>query len=243
MHALNSEPGRPMPASIGPTAKSLDTPRAAAIAGIVFAALFAAALLTLAELPILNATDEQVADWFAGGQDTVLMIGTLYLMPFAAIFFLWFLAVVRDHVGEREDRFFGTVFYGSGLLFVALLLTGAGVLGSVVVSVRYLGQPPPSAETLDTIRAVGYTLLLTMASRAVALFMLATATVGLRFGVFPRWFTVVGYVIGLTLLLVVAFWDAVMYVVPAWVAFVSLFILRRGPRALDSAVTTEGQAG
>lgn len=216
------------PSSLRPSQRSLETPRAAGVAGIAFSILFAFTLYALRDLPVLNATDEEIAEWFASGSDTLVMIGTLYLVPFSGIAFLWFLAVVRDHIGEREDRFFGTVFYGSGLMFVILLFVVAGVVGSFVVGVRFLDQPPPRAETLDTLRSVGYTLLLTMASRAVAMFMLATATIGLRFGVFPRWFALVGYAIGLTLLLVVTFWDTVMYVVPAWVAFVSLFILRRG---------------
>ena len=39
-----------------------------------------------------------------------------------------------------------------------------------------------------------------------------------------------------------AFWDTVMYVVPAWVAFVSLFILRNQRRRGCEADTT-GDAG
>ena len=43
------------------------------------------------------------------------------LMPFAGIAFLWFIAVVRDRLGGFEDRFFTTVFLGSGLLFLAMM--------------------------------------------------------------------------------------------------------------------------
>ena len=32
------------------------------------------------------------------------------------IAFLWFIGVIRDRVGDREDRFFATVFLGSGVL-------------------------------------------------------------------------------------------------------------------------------
>jgi hypothetical protein len=31
----------------------------------------------------------------------------LNLVPFAGIAFLWFIGVIRDRIGEREDRFFG----------------------------------------------------------------------------------------------------------------------------------------
>jgi hypothetical protein len=39
----------------------------------------------------------------------------LNLVPFAGIAFLWFIGVLRDRLGELEDRFFATVFLGSGL--------------------------------------------------------------------------------------------------------------------------------
>ena len=45
----------------------------------------------------------------------------LNLLPFARIAFLWLIAVLRDRLGELEDRFFTTVFLGSGLLFVAMI--------------------------------------------------------------------------------------------------------------------------
>ena len=208
------------------------------MAGIAFAVLFALAITLLNDLPVFEAGDAAIEAWFAAGDDITVVVSALYLLPFAAIAFLWFLAVVRDQIGEREDRFFGTVFYGSGILFVALLLTSAGVIGSMVVGVRFLGQEAPSAETFDTIQAMGYTLLLMIGSRAVALFVLSTATIGLRFGVFPRWFVLVGYAIGLILLLVVTFWELVMYVVSAWVLLVSLFILRRAPES--QATSAEG---
>jgi hypothetical protein len=47
------------------------------------------------------------------------------LLPFVGIAFLWFIAVVRDRLGQREGRFFATVFFGSGLLFIAMVFNAA----------------------------------------------------------------------------------------------------------------------
>jgi hypothetical protein len=58
----------------------------------------------------------------------------LNLIPFAGIAFLWFLGVVRDRIGEREDRFFAKVFLGSGLLFVGMMFVGAAVAGGPIAS-------------------------------------------------------------------------------------------------------------
>ncbi len=54
------------------------------------------------------------------------------LLPFAGIAFLWFIGVVRDRIGDHEDRFFATVFFGSGLLFLAMLFASAAVAGGII---------------------------------------------------------------------------------------------------------------
>ena len=55
-------------------------------------------------------------------------------MPFAGIAFLWFIGVLRDRLGELEDRFFATVFFGSGLLFLAMLFASAAVAGGIIIA-------------------------------------------------------------------------------------------------------------
>ena len=215
---------------ISGTRDRLRAPWAAGIAGLVFAALFVIALLLLRSVPIYDEDDQAIADWFASGGDTTIVVSALYLIPFAAVMFLWFVAVIRDQIGDREDQFFATAFFGSGLLFVALLFVEAAVAGSLVVGVRYLGQAPPGAEMVGATRSLAYVVMFGMATRAAAVFMLATATVGLRSGVFPRWFAIVGYVIGLILLFVVSFFDWVVLLIPIWVAFVSIVILTRQRR-------------
>ena len=170
------------------------------------------------------------ARWTQGtvaGQNTAMVIGGLYLAPFAGIMFLWFVAVIRDQIGEREDRFFATVFFGSGLLFVGLLFTTAAVVSTPTTLVQFLGEEPLSAESMSLLRGLGYTLLFALATRAAAVFMLATATIGIKSGVFPRWFALIGALLGLVLLVAVSFYDWLILVLPGWVALVSLFILRR----------------
>ena len=98
-------PRRSMPI-IEEAGRQLRAPWAASIAGLLFSVLFTAALV------LVRSQSDQ------SGQNTAVVIGGLYLAPFAGIMFLWFVAVIRDQIGEREDRFFATVFFGSGLLFV-----------------------------------------------------------------------------------------------------------------------------
>ena len=164
---------------------------------------------------------------FATGQDLSVIVGGLYLAPFSGVAFLWFVAVIRDQVGEREDRFFATVFFGSGLLFVALVFAASAAASSMVVGVRYLDLPPPSAADIDLMRSLSYTLLFAFSTRAAAVFLISAATIGFRSSTFPNWFAWTGYVLGVVLLVVVTIYDWAILVLPVWVAVVSLFILRR----------------
>ena len=216
-----------VPAVVDEAGRQLRAPWAASIAGLLFAVLFTAALLLMRGSPLVTADDAELARLFAAGKDLSFVVGGLYLAPFAGILFLWFVAVIRDQVGEREDRFFATVFFGSGLLFVALLFAASAAASALVVGVRYLHLPPPSAADMGLMRSLSYTLLCAFATRAGAVFLLSIATLGLRSRTFPNWFAWTGYLLGAVLLLVVTVWDWIVLVLPAWVAIVSLFILRR----------------
>ena len=220
--------------------QQLRAPWAASVAGILFALLFTAALLLMRGSPLAADSNREMAQLFAEGRDQWLLVGGLYLAPFAGIMFLWFIAVVRDQLGEREDRFFATVFFGSGLLFVALLFAASAVASAVVVGYRYLGFDAPTVDQMRLVRSLSYTLLFAFASRAAAVFLLSIATLGLRSRTFPRWLAWAGSLFGIVLLLVVTFWDWIVLLLPAWVAVASGFILRQ-ERALRR--TTPAAAG
>lgn len=123
----------------GTTLRRLTAPRAAAVAGILFAVLFAASLVLmrtgLGDDPFVG------TQWFERGASQVRI--ALVLMPFAGIAFLWFIGVVRDRLGEFEDRFFSTVFFGSGLLFLAMVFISSAVAGGLLV---YGGTEAPTAD-------------------------------------------------------------------------------------------------
>src|SRR5690348_12366840 len=92
-------------------------PRAAAIAGIMFAVLLITSqLLIRISIP---ANPLGPAQEVINRSNTISL--ALNLLPFAGLAFLWFIAVLRDRLGDREDRFFATVFLGSGLLYIAMM--------------------------------------------------------------------------------------------------------------------------
>jgi len=122
------------PAGEGPLAdrSALRTPRAAAVAGIVFSVLLISSLVLLRiSVPAESAVP---GTWLTdSGKRTAVAIG-LNLIPFAGIAFLWFIGVIRDRIGTHEDRFFATVFLGSGLLLVGMLFVAAAVAGGLFVT-------------------------------------------------------------------------------------------------------------
>jgi hypothetical protein len=85
----------------------------------------------------------------------------LNLLPFAGLAFLWFIGVVRDRIGEGEDRFFATVFLGSGLLFIAMLFATGAIAGGLMLT----GDQGPNPDVWSFGRRVTYTLLTVYAMR------------------------------------------------------------------------------
>jgi hypothetical protein len=122
------------------------TPRAAAIAGIIFSLL----LITSALLIWISILANPLGPAMDVVNHSKTISLALNLMPFAGIAFLWFIAVVRDRLGELEDRFFSTVFLGSGLLYIVMTFIGAGVAGGIV---RILGS-----RSENLIQSGGYAL-------------------------------------------------------------------------------------
>ena len=110
------------------TRTSLRTPKAAAIAGIVFSIL----LVVIVSLLRLAVPDDPLEPgaWLSTNSKSVAL--AINLVPFDGVAFLWFIGVLRDRLGQREDRFFSTVFFGSGLLFLAMLFTAGGVIAAII---------------------------------------------------------------------------------------------------------------
>ena len=206
--------------------RRLETPRAAAVAGIAFAVLFVASIVLLRNHPVGGSTATEIRDFYLGAHANQVALVGVYLVPFSGIAFLWFIAVIRNMIADREDRFFATVFLGSGLLFVAMLFIAAGVGGALLVAVKFQHEPLPSADTVVLVRSFAFGFLFIYAMRMAAVFMIVVSTIAMRLGVLPRWLVVGGYIAALVLMLNVSYTETLILVFPAWVAAVSVVILR-----------------
>ena len=213
--------------------RAIRTPRAAALAGIAFSVLFAVALVLLHE--VVPEDPEDAGQWLADSSRRGAVVFALGLVPFAGIAFLWFVGVIRDRVGDAEDRFFATVFLGSGLLFVAMLFVAAAVAAGVVSVAGDDADRLVATGTWAVGRRTVNELMLVYALRMAAVFTLATSTILLRARVAPRWLAVSGYAIAAMLLLTVGHLPWVELLFPAWVLVLSAHVLVAGWRSGRSA--------
>jgi hypothetical protein len=204
---------------------SLKTPRAAAIAGIIFAVLYGTSrvLLHLAIPP------DVIPDTLWLGANAGMTSFALNLIPFAGIAFLWFIGVIRDLLGEMEDRLFATVFLGSGLLFLVLTFMAGALAGGMLSAIL---QSNTITETgLYTFnRAVLYQIINIYSIRMAGVFMISMGTIWLRTGLMHRGWAYLTFVLALVLLLSIQFSFWVILIFPVWVFVVSVLILIRNLR-------------
>lgn len=207
-----------------PILARLRAPKAAAIAGIIFAVLIFIAITLL-----LIAMPEQASintAWLTTNSRTLIL--AFNLVPFAGIAFLWFMGVVRDHLGENEDQFFATVFFGSGLLFLVMLFIATASTGTILA----LAVTQIDRLTTSGIYDLGLTfsrnLMYVYAIKMAGVFMLSTSTLFLRTGAIPRWMALLGYVLAAIMIFRLRQIDrlgGVFLFFPLWIFLVSAYIL------------------
>ena len=208
---------------------TLRTPKAAAVAGILFSVLLAIAFVLLRiSVP---ADPLEPGAWLRTSSGTVLV--ALNIIPFAGIAFLWFIGVLRDRLGQREDRFFATVFFGSGLLFLAMLFVASAMVGALILVFREQPDELVNAAAFRFARATIYSLINIYMIKMAAVFIISTSTVAVYTGFSPRWIALLGYVLAAIVLLGSGYMTWSFVVFPIWVLLVSCNILidnlRRSP--------------
>jgi hypothetical protein len=203
------------------TRATLKTPKAAAIAGIVFALLLIS-VFSLLRLSV-PADPQEPGAWLQSSSRTIAV--ALNLVPFAGIAFLWFIGVLRDRLRELEDRFFATVFFGSGLLFLAMLFSAAALIGGILVAFAAKPEQLMDSASFYLARATAYNLVNIYMIKIASVFMIATSTLAIYTRFAPRWLALTGY--GLAVLLLIGSyslsWSFVVF--PLWVGVLSIFIL------------------
>ncbi len=202
-------------------AQVVTAPRAGAVAGILFAALFGVSVV-LIRLSV-PATSADASGWTPSSLNQATL--ALRLIPFAGIFFLWFVGVIRDRLGAAEDKLFATVTLGSGLVFLALTLAACAIAGGLLDSLSSGGSQALPLGVYLFARSITDLAFNTFAVKMASLFMLSLGTLWRSTGVMPRPLVYLTYLLALVML--VAFSQSLwlLLIFPAWALLVSVYIL------------------
>jgi hypothetical protein len=210
-----------MPQTPSITRARLKTPKAAAVAGIIFSILLVS-IFALFRTSIPPDPLESGA-WLTAHTRSVTL--ALNLVPLAGVAFLWFVGVLRDRLGDREDRFFATVFFGSALLFLATFFAAAAVIGAIILAFTTHPEEFAGSAAFHFARATAYNLVNVFAIKMAGVFMVSTSVVAFHTGFAPRWISCLGIVLALVVLLGSGHFDWSVLVFPLWVFMVSVCIL------------------
>jgi hypothetical protein len=202
--------------------RRLTTPKAAALAGIIFALLIGAAFTLIRMAMPASPTDPNIT-WIAEHSGSVTL--ALGLVPFAGIAFLWFIGVIRDRIGDYEDRFFSTVFFGSALIYLAMIFAAAAIAAGLISSYPVAAQNLFDSGLYIYNRSLIWQLLNIYSIRMSSVFMISLGTIWIRTAVMPRWLAFITYGSALILMFSISYSTWVTLLFPAWVLVISLYIL------------------
>jgi len=196
----------------------------AAVAGIVAAVGWVVALAGLLDIPDPGATDAEILSHYEDLAGSHRALAYLQVLVVATIAFLWFVGVIRHRIGVREQKLFGTVFLGGGILLAGLLFVGLAAAATPAVLVGETDRmvdPDVATSTRVTARI----LLSVFAPRIASVFIFSTSTLALRTGAMSRWFIWLSLLTGAAILVNVTFAEPSVYVFPIWMAAMSLYLL------------------
>ncbi len=149
----------------------------------------------------------------------------LNLIPFAGVAFFWFLGVLRDRLGQKEDQFFATVFLGSGLMFLGMLFVAAAAMGGIVLAQSATSAGLRGTATYAFARSFTYNIMQIYALKMAAVFMITTSTLAIKTNLTVGWIAFLGYASAAFLLAGGGYLGSALFIFPAWVLLVSVYIL------------------
>jgi hypothetical protein len=200
-----------------------------AVVGLVFSILFTISFVLMLAVPSGRATDEEIVAYYSSGERVLPAAIGLYVLPFAGIAFLWFIVTLRLWAAastKRLNNLQSNIQLISGIVFVALFFIGAAAISVLATSVQFADGPidPAAARQFPIF---GGTVILFFAMRMAAMFVFTTSALGRSARILPPWFALIGFVVGLFLLFSATLSPTLIFVFPAWVAVLSLILLRR----------------
>jgi len=227
--------------------RNIRSPRSAAFAGIGYAILMITGMLLLTSIVRVRLEDITPVLLESWSKKASLII---LLVPFAGIAFLWFTGVIRDQLGESEDRFFATLFYGSGIIQVVLLFIWGAIFGAIMATKKMMAAESIDARVYRVGLALMNEILGNYALRMAGIYMTAINSLWSKTGLVPRWLTIITYILAFGFLIAAERFREARFIFPVWVFVVSIYILILNFRsknepdsanALENGIILKGQ--
>lgn len=202
--------------------RRLRSPRSAALAGILYSLLTVISMVLLSNL-VTDAPADLTSDQLETWSRSASLV--LVLVPFAGIAFLWFTGVIRERIGDREDRFFATIYFGSAIALVVMTFIWAATIGAI------FGTLALAADGLidNDIYIFGFAFMNQIIGnyvvRMAGVYMLSIGSVWMRAEVMPRWLTIITFIVALGFLFFASEIREARFIFPAWVFLVSVYLL------------------
>jgi hypothetical protein len=212
--------------------------RSAALTGIVgaaFSLLFLLSLWLLSTAPRPHDSDEAYIHFYTSDDRKKVVLVGLYILPLAAVAFIWFIAALRQwttHSRRRGSQLIATVQLLSGVAFITLALASAAA-STMPAALVELSDETLKAEVARDFPLFGNALLLVFGVRMAAMFVMTTTNIASKVGFMPRWFGIISLLVAAVLFLSASLsvWLAVVF--PAWVLALGILIIvnayRMGP--------------
>ena len=215
--------------------------RFTAIAGTIFSLLTMVSFGLLPAMPGPSATVEDVAKFADSSAQGIVRIVALYLMPFACIAFVWFIVALRMWIPQRTSRrvdiLLSNIQLVSGTVFLVLFSAASAAMSiSAVVVERDDGSF--NAVASYAFPQYGGALFFVFAIRMGAMFVFSTSGIGKQTGVLPRWLVLLGYAVGLVMLLSASFNRALIFVFPVWTLLISVTIFIHARKLASKRLAT-----
>ena len=202
--------------------REVRSPRSAAFAGIGFSFLMITGMFltaSIARVKLEDITLEILESWSKKASLIIILI------PFAGITFLWFTGVIRERLGELEDRFFATLFYGSGIIQVVLIFIWGAIFGAVMATRALIATGLMDNRIYVFSFALMNEIIGNYGLRMAGVYMTAVNTLWSKTGLMPRWMIIITYILALGFLVAADRIREARFLFPIWVFVVSVDIL------------------
>jgi hypothetical protein len=202
--------------------REVRSPRSAALAGILFSLLMGASMILLRTGAVVDPIEID-SEWLQAQSSAVAVV--IVLVPFAGIAFLWFTGVLRDLLGGLEDKFFATVFLGSGIILVVMMFVWASAFGAIFATYEVLAEALNDFDVFIYATTFANQIMGSYFLRMASVYMLSIGSLWTRTKVVPRWLTLVTYIVAVPFLVFAGSLRWARFLFPAWVLMVSIVIL------------------